>query len=53
MIRSRLAALALACALLWPAAAEARPRCRPHAVPVFIEGAGTVWICAWPPRRRG
>ncbi|MGU3417634.1 hypothetical protein [Methylobacterium sp. D54C] len=52
MIRPFLAALALACALLWPAAAEARTcRCA-RAVPVFIEGAGTVWICARPPRRR-
>jgi hypothetical protein len=52
MTRSLLAALALACALLWPATVEARPRRCSHAVPVFIEGAGTVWICARPPRRR-
>ncbi|MBY0252878.1 MAG: hypothetical protein K2X54_16115 [Methylobacterium organophilum] len=52
MTRIVLAALALACALLWPAAAEARPRRCPHAVPVFIKGAGTVWICARPPRCR-
>lgn len=51
MIRALLAALALACALLWPAAAEARPRSCPRAVPIFIEGAGTVWICTRPPRR--
>ena len=46
-----IAALALACALLWPAAAEARRR-RCPAIPITIEGAGTVWICARPPRRR-
>jgi hypothetical protein len=46
-----LAALALACALLWPSAAEARRRC-PRAIPVVIEGAGTVWISARPLRRR-
>jgi hypothetical protein len=52
MIRTLLAALALAFAILWPAAAEARPRRCPHAVPVFIEGVGTVWISARPARRR-
>ncbi|MBE7196751.1 MAG: hypothetical protein INR70_02965 [Parafilimonas terrae] len=52
MTRALFAALALACALLWPAAAEARAcRCA-RAVPLFVEGAGTVWICARPPRRR-
>ena len=42
-------ALALACTLLWPAAAEAR-RCT-HAIPVFFEGVGTLWICVRPARR--
>lgn len=53
MTRALLFAAALACALLWPVTAEARPcRCA-RAVPVVIEGAGTVWICARPLRRRG
>jgi hypothetical protein len=39
------AALALACALLFSTVAEARHRRRGPCVPVFIEGAGTVWIC--------
>jgi hypothetical protein len=52
MTRKLLAAVALACALLWPAAAEARHRRCARAVPVVIEGAGTVWISARPARRR-
>ncbi len=52
MNRIALAALALACSLLWPAAAGARLRRCACAVPIFIEGAGTVWICTRPPRRR-
>jgi hypothetical protein len=52
MTRTLLAALTLVCALLWPAAAEARRHRCPHAVPVFIEGAGTVWISGRPARRR-
>lgn len=44
-----LAALALACALLWPASAEARPR--RTCLPVFIEGAGTVLLCGLKRRR--
>lgn len=52
MTRTLLVAAALAISLLWPVAAEARRRC-PRAVPVVIEGAGTVWICARPLRRRG
>lgn len=51
MTRRLLAALALACALLWPVAVEAHPHSR-TCMPTFIEGAGTVWICARPPRRR-
>ncbi|MCB4803502.1 hypothetical protein QO001_000847 [Methylobacterium brachiatum] len=39
------AALALACALLISTAADARPRRRGPCVPVFIDGAGTIWIC--------
>lgn len=46
-----LAALALACALLWPVAAEARCRCA-RLVPIIIEGAGTVMICVRPTSRR-
>lgn len=52
MTRTLLAALALACALPWPAAAEARSRRCTHATSVFFEGVGTVWVCAPPPRRR-
>ena len=46
-----LAALALACALLISTAAEARPRRRVVCAPVFLEGAGLVWICARRPRQ--
>ncbi|WP_173009228.1 hypothetical protein [Methylobacterium sp. P1-11] len=52
MLRTLLAALALVCTLLWPVAVQARPRRCPHAVPVFIEGAGIVWIFVRPARRR-
>ena len=52
MTRTVLAALALACALLWPAAAEARSRRCTHAIPVFFEGVGTVWVCVPPLLRR-
>lgn len=38
-----LAALALACALISPAAAARHPR--GHCVPVFVEGVGTVRVC--------
>jgi hypothetical protein len=44
-----LAALALAFALLWPAALEARPR--RTCLPINIEGAGTVWVCVFRSRR--
>lgn len=38
-----LAALALACALISPAAAARQPR--GFCVPVFVEGVGTVRVC--------
>ncbi|SFJ67450.1 hypothetical protein [Methylobacterium brachiatum] len=47
-----LAVLALACALLLSTAADARPRRRGSCTPVFIDGAGTVWICGARPRAR-
>ena len=46
-----LAALALACALLLSTAADARGRRRGSCAPVFIEGAGTIWICGARPVR--
>lgn len=45
MTRS-IAALALALMLAWLPKAEARPHRRSVCVPVYIEGAGTVRICA-------
>ena len=46
-----IAALALACALLCSTAAEARHRRRATCAPTFLEGVGTVWICARRPRQ--